>query len=116
MAGEDELYVSIDEGIYRRGKSELLMCQAGTLTLLKKLYNLKVLARQKNDLKKMLAKLFVSINSDIKSIQDKFPTTSLPKTIPKTKSLKSKAKTDSKRNDIETELRIIQEKLAKLNS
>ncbi len=117
MADKDELYISIDRGIYRTNKSNLLMCQTDSLILLKRLYNLKVLSRQKSDLKKTLQKLFSSIKSDIDSIQDRMPTTSIPKTISKTEFPKSKVKESfSKRSDIETELRIIREKLAQLNS
>lgn len=117
MANKEELYISIDQGIYRGGKSNLLMCQANTLTSLKRLYNLKVLARQKSDLKKILHKLLVLINSDIAAIRNKMPTSSVPKAVQGADAPISKAREiSSKKGDIEAELKLIQEKLAQLNS
>ncbi|MCK4996840.1 hypothetical protein KAS08_00925 [Candidatus Pacearchaeota archaeon] len=123
MASKEELYVSIDRGVYRGGKSNLLMCQASTLASLKRLYNLKVLARQKNDLKKILLRLMKSVNSEINAIQKRMPTSSIPKTIQVTTPIieiqveKPKPKQSvSRRSGLDIELRLIQEKLAQLNS
>ncbi|MFH1522126.1 MAG: hypothetical protein ABIF18_04170 [archaeon] len=52
MGTEEALYVLISPDTYRANKSNILMSQADLLGTLKKLYNLKVLAGQKQDLKK----------------------------------------------------------------
>lgn len=93
------------------------MSQADLLGTLKRLHNLTVLARQKQDLKKRLHKLFSSVLSDVDSIQDKMPTPKIPKSIQKEKpeEIKIKKETFAKRDDIEEELKAIQEKLRELN-
>ena len=119
MATKEELYLSIDRGIYAKNKSDVLRCQENMLNTMKHLYNLKVLARLKNDLKKTLYNLSKSTWSEIDKLQDKMPTSSVPKNV-KYKSpeiSKPKPKIDySKKWDIEAELKIIQEKLRELNS
>ena len=123
MASKEELYISIDQGVYRTGKSDLLTCQASSLGSLKRMYNLKVLARQKSDLKKILLRLMKTVNSDINAIQKRMPTSSVPKTIHITEHIVEVApviqkpkKSVSKRSSLDLELRMIQEKLAQLNS
>lgn len=118
MVDKEDLYVSIDRGVYRIGKAGVLISQASSLNTLKRLYNLKVLSRQKTDLKKMLLKLLVSVEADIKKIQNNMPTTGLPRSVSReieTPKVVTKA-SSSKRNSIDEELRLIQEKLAALNS
>ena len=61
MADKKELYVSIDPAVYRTNKSNVLLCQADLLDAIKRLQNLRVLARQKAKLKIELHKLFVAI-------------------------------------------------------
>ena len=80
------------------------MSQADLLTTLKRLHHLKILARQKQDLKKKLYKLFASTLSEIDSVQGNMPTPKVPKVV------------KTKRDDIEDELLAIQEKLRELNS
>ena len=92
------------------------MSQADLLTTLKRLHNLKVLARQKHDLKKRLHKLFTMISSDIDSIQDKMPTPKVPKSIHPEEEIKEPKQSFAKRDDIEDELKLIQEKLRELNT
>lgn len=117
MATKEELYVLISPNVYRANKSNILMSQADFLVILKRLYMLKVLARQKQDLKTKLHKLFVSILSDIDSIQNKMPTPKIPKTFQKEKVEKTTIKKDfSKYKDIEEELKLVQQKLRELNS
>ncbi len=117
MASEEELFISISLESYRENKSNILRNQADFLQSLKRLHNLAVLARQKHDLKKRLSKLVLSTLSEINSIQDKLPTPSIPKTIQKHETKKTERKEHfSKYDDIENELRLIQEKLKQLNS
>ncbi len=117
MATKEELYVRISQNDYRINKSNVLTSQADFLIILKRLYKLKVLARQKEDYKKKLHKLFASILSDIDSIQNKMPTSKVPKTVQKEEVEKVTAKRDfSKYKDIEEELKLVQQKLRELNS
>jgi len=117
MASKEELFVSITPNIYRENKSNILRSQADLLQSLKKLHNLKILARQKHDIKKRLNKLISTTTSEIDSIQDKLPTPKIPKTIQKNEKQKIILKEQfSKRDDIENELKLIQEKLKQLNS
>ena len=116
MVDKEELYVSISPDVYRVNKSNILMSQADILETLKRLYHLKVLSIQKQDLKKRLHKLFTLILSDIDSIQDKMPTPKIPKIIQRIEEPEVKIKKDfSKQTGIEEELMLIQEKLRELN-
>ncbi len=116
MATKEELFVSISPEAYLSNKSNILMSQADLLTTLKRLHNLKVLTRQKQDLKKRLYKLFSIVLSDIDSIQDKMPTPKIPKSIHKEEPEIKIKESFSKRDDIEDELRLIREKLKELNA
>ena len=117
MATKEEIYVSISQDSYRENKSNVLMSKADLLETMKRLHNLKVLARQKQDLKRKLHKILSSTLSDINSIQEKIPTPKIPKTIKKeiVEEIKTKQSL-SKRDGIEDELKSIQEKLRELNS
>jgi hypothetical protein len=119
MATPEELFISISPETYKRGKSETLIAQSDLLQTLKHLQNLKVLSRQRNDLKEELHKLFFSIITQVKSIQDEMPTPKIPKTVQHHEEPKVKLgekKTFSKRDEIEEELREIHAKLQALNS
>ena len=120
MATKEELYLSISKEKYIQSKSSILRSQEDMLNAMKHLYNLKVLARLKNDLKKTLLKLSKSVESEIEKIQDRMPTTKIPKTVnykrPEISKPKSRTGDLSQKWDIESELRVIQEKLQKLNS
>lgn len=117
MATKEELYISFNPGIYKTSKSGVLMCQADLLGILKQLHNLKVLSRRKQDLKIKLCKLLTSVLSEIDSIQNKMPTPKVPKEIQKSNESKPKPKESFPgRDDIEDELKLIQEKLRELNS
>ncbi|MFH0711502.1 MAG: hypothetical protein V1889_00040 [archaeon] len=117
MVLKEELFISISPITYRENKSNILKSQADILQSLKRLHNLNILARQKHDLKKRLHKLTSSVISEIDSIQDKIPTPGIPKTIQRHEIKKIESKESlSKYNDIEDELRLIQEKLRNLNS
>jgi hypothetical protein len=116
MATKEELYVSFSPEDYREGKSNVLMAQAELLGTLKRLHKLKVLARQRIDLKKRLHRLFASTISEIDSIQEKVPTPKIPKTVQHTEEPEIKKETFSKRDDIEDELVLINQKIRELNS
>jgi hypothetical protein len=116
MSTKEELFVSVSPEAYRRDKSDVLMSQADLLETLKRIHNLKVLAREKHDLKKRLHKLFSIVQSDIDSLQDKMPTPKVPKTVKKEEvSEEVEEKEFKKRDDIEDELKLIQEKLREIN-
>ena len=116
MATEEVLHILISPETYKMGKSNILMSHANFLEILKKLYNLEILARQKQDLRKRLHKLFASVLSDIDSIQNQMPKLKIPKNIHKEEQTKTISKRDlSKQSDIEEELVLIQEKLRELN-
>lgn len=117
MATKEELYISISPELYRLSKSNILRSQVDFLEKLKRLYHLKVLARQKYDLKKRLHKLIVSTISDIDSIQNKMPTPKLPKTVHRSSESGAKGRESFPgQDDIDDELRLIREKLRELNS
>ena len=121
MATTEELFISIPQESYRKSKSAGLQSQAELLRSLRHLQNLKVLSRQKIDLKKQLHKKFASLEKQIDALQKNMPTPSIPKTVSSHK-IKTKAepfeakKTFSKRDEIEEELMQIQAKLQKLNA
>jgi hypothetical protein len=117
MASKEELFVSFSPNAYKQNKSNILMSQADLLQSLKRLHSLKVLARQKHDLKKRLNKLLFSTISEVDSIQDKMPTPKVPKSVHKEEEVIPKIKgVFSMRSDIDEELELIHEKLKKLNS
>lgn len=117
MASKEELYISISPNSYRSNKSHLLTSQADLLITLKRLHNLTILARQKHDLKKKLSKLLSSTLSELESLQEKLPTPKLPKSVQKVEEVRKEKKENfSKRNEIDEELKKIQEKLRQLNA
>ncbi len=115
MATKEELFVSVSPQVYRLAKSNVLMSQADLLSTLKRLHHLRVLARQKRDLKIRLHKLFESVSNEIDSLRDKMPTSKLPKTIHKEEAPRKIKESFARRDDIEEELKLIQEKLRELN-
>lgn len=119
MATTEELFISVSPQAYRKDKSSILLSQSDLLQVLKHLQNLKVLAHQKNDLKKRLHELLSSTLTKIDSLQKKMPTPKVPKTIHNRKSPEQESQektTFSKKDEIEEELKSIQAKLQKLNS
>lgn len=117
MATKEELYVSFKPEIYKMNKSNILMCQADLLGTLKRIHNLKILSRRKQDLKIKLHKLFTSALSGVDSIQNKMPTSKVPKKVQKSNESTSKSKElFSGHDSIDAELKSIQEKLKELNS
>ena len=117
MASKEELFVSIAPSTYMGNKSNILKNQADLLQSLRRLHNLKVLTRQKNDLKIRLNKLMSLAMLEIDSIQGRMPTPKIPKAIQKYEPQETKP-TESfyVRNEIENELKQIQEKLRQLNN
>jgi hypothetical protein len=123
---EEELYMFIRPEDYRFGKSNVLKGQADLLNSVKRIYNLKVLARQKHDLKKQLSRLLNSAIKDISDFQERLPNPKIPKMIQKKveevkvdfkfEEKKPKERNSSLRDSIDIELRDIQEKLKRLNN
>jgi hypothetical protein len=121
MASTEELFISISPQIYRQNKSSGLMSQVELLHSLKHLQNLKVLSRQKNDLKGKFHKLLSSIIRQVDALQAKMPTPQLPETVqkhekPRSESVPKVKKISPKRDAIEEELIQIQAKLQALNN
>jgi len=112
MVSKEELYVLIDEKIYRKNKSDILGSQVNLLKIKKHLQNLEVLSRQKKELKIRLAKILESTDSIISEIQEKFPEPKIPKKIRRGEEITGSIKKISlEREDIDDELEQIQEKL-----
>jgi len=117
MASKEELYISLNPDVYKINKAHLLTNQADILQILKHMHNLKVLARRKHDLKKRLHKIILSTISQANFMQDKLPTPQIPKSVQKEELQKEEIKEDlSKRDKIEKELKVINEKLRELNN
>jgi hypothetical protein len=120
MASEEELYISINPDSYRANKLNILINQADLLSTLKRLQNLKVLARQKKDLKQKILRNLITVINNINTIQKDTPTPKIPKNIKqregKLKEPEEFKEHFTKRDEIEEELKIIQEKLRELNS
>jgi len=118
MASKEDLYISIEPTYYKLAKSNLLNSQANLLKILKHFQNLKVLARQKEDLKKRLYKQSDSVISEIRILRDKIPSAKLPKGIEKKEGDSKEIIQEglTKKDSIEKELMAIQEKLRELNS
>jgi len=119
MASKDELYISVEPQNYKISKSNILGSQANLLKILKHFQNLKVLARQKEDLKKKLHKSSESLISQMRIMQEKIPTPKVPRDLQHKE--KQEVETNpkkllNKRGSIEEELVNIQEKLDILNS
>jgi len=118
MASKEDLYISINPESYKQSKLGVLTGQADLLTSLKHLHNLKVLARQRRDLKLALHRSFSTILSMSESIREKLPNVRSPKIakpeIPEMIEIKKKVDY-SKRDEIDEELMKIQEKLRELN-
>ncbi|MBU2576731.1 MAG: hypothetical protein KKF50_03335 [Nanoarchaeota archaeon] len=120
MASEEELYVSINPDIYRANKLNILINQSDLLSTLKRLQNLKVLARQKDDLKRKIRRHLTAILNSIDAIQKGIPTPKIPKVVEKRNAEieppEEVQEQFTKRAEIEEELMAIQEKLRELNS
>ena len=118
MASKDELYISITPEVYKKNKSNLLESQADLLNSLKSIHKLKVLARQKRDLKFNLHKLISSVLYKIDLIQEKMPTPKIPKALIHKEEQEKRIveETPGRQDMIETELQQIQAKLRELNS
>jgi len=125
MASKEELYVSISPEIYKKGKYAILKSKSDIILALKYIRNLRVLARQKRDLKLNLNKLVSSTLSEIKALQEKLPDNKLPKGITKKKKKEVKQERPKKekkkekekiKDSLDEELKSIQEKLMSLNS
>lgn len=111
----EEVYVSLERGNYKKNKSNLLNCQAGLLRSLKHLNNLAIISRQKVDLRKRILKIASSINSEVKSLDNKFSIIQLPKEYKKETKENILKRNSIKQDSIDAELQMIQQKLQILN-
>ncbi|MFA4960171.1 MAG: hypothetical protein WC548_00750 [Candidatus Pacearchaeota archaeon] len=112
----NEVYVSIENHSYKVNKANILNSEAHLLKSLKNLRNIAILSRQKHDLRKRLQKTIQTILVEINSLKEKLPIIELPREIKKELKEKTETKTDySKKEAIDTELKLIQEKLQKIN-
>jgi len=119
MASEEELFISVNLDSYRTNKLNILTNQADLLSTLKRLQNLKVMARRKNDLKKKIFRRLITIKNSIATIQKEIPTPHIPKNVKQLgeeiEEPKEVQEQVSRRIEIEDELVTIQEKLRELN-
>ena len=119
MNKTEDLFISISPQKYRENKSSILIGQTKLLRILTHLQNLKVLSRQKNDLKNQLHKQMSAALTQLNSLKEKMPTPKIPKTISRREKIIKESedtKTFSKRDEIEEELMSIQAKLRALNA
>tara|TARA_Y100000310_G_scaffold261183_1_gene270419 strand:+ start:2018 stop:2371 length:354 start_codon:yes stop_codon:yes gene_type:complete len=116
MASKEEIYVSLNKEDYKLNKYKLISNQEDLLIILKNINNLKVLSRQKNDLKKRLSELISSTLSNLNLLREKTPLPNLPKEIQE-KIGKTKMGEDSSIDkNIDEELKQIRKKLKNLQS
>jgi hypothetical protein len=117
MATKDEIYISLSPETYRQNKSQILKSQADLLNTLKHLHNLKVIAKQKAELKIRLDKLLSGVIKHLDVEKTQLPTPTLPKTVrPEEEAKEPMTYSPSKREAIDKELQSIQEKLKELNA
>ena len=120
MVSKEEIYVSIDSDSYRANKLNVLISQADLLGTLKRLQNLKVLARRKRDLKKKILRHLITVLNSLETIQKEIPTSKVPRIIQqREEEIKEPREIKEhfrKRDEIDEELMTIQEKLRELNS
>lgn len=123
MASKEELFVSVTQASYKKDKHNILTSQADLLNVLKRLQNMKVLARRKNDLKIKIRKHLATVEKNIREIQKGIPTSKLPNNFQPKEVIRIEKQVQqekiqesfSKRAEIEGELMTIQEKLRQLN-
>ena len=96
----EEVYLSVKVPTYKHSKSQLLECQINLLNSLKRMHNLRVLARQKHDLKKEFSCLLVQLKEKLVEIGDSIPKPEVPDVI-KEKEIKKEKKTSKAKKDSE---------------
>lgn len=131
----DEVYLSIGVPTYKHSKSQVLGSQVNLLNSLKRMHNLKVLTRQKHDLKKEFGILLSKFKTQLDEMKESIPKDEIPTIIrekekkkeeresrakkeaeKKAENMKKKEKSLSKRESIDSELQRIQEKLRSLGA
>ncbi len=119
MAKNNELYVSFDEQEYRKGKANVLVCQADLLRVMRYVENLRRLKIEKRRLKIKMAEIFSEVLIDVGDLNTEMPSPKLPKGLEKHKydaEVETEMLFRSRYDEIDFELREIQNKLGKLNS
>jgi len=118
---KEEVYVSIEQPQYKKSKADILSSQATLLQTLKHIHNLRVYTRRKNDLKNRLRETLQALLTQLDLIQAKMPTPKIPKLKRKKEVIVKKigsaesAPVIERRDEVEAELKMIQEKLKRLN-
>jgi hypothetical protein len=116
---KEEIYISIKPEIYRENKSNILLAQAEFLHSMKRVQNLRILAKQRLELKSELHKFISSILAQVKKLEEKLPNPKIPKELQHKeikKSISKKKKIDPKSMEIDEEIQFINQKLHQLNS
>jgi len=116
---KDELYVSVDEQGYRINKTNILNSQVDLLNVLKHLEKLKQMKIEKNKLKLRLYRLFSEVLGSLKVLEKEMPTPRIPKGLERHEVEEvgvEVKKPFSRYEEIDNELKEIQDRLVGLNS
>ena len=116
MANKEELYISFTPESYKLNKSHILNCKADLLKTLKHLYHLKVISKQKAELKVHLHRLLSNTLKDIENLKEIIPSPKIPKTVrSEEEKVQETPYLPSPKESIDKELKEIQKKLNALN-
>ena len=116
---KQELYVSLETNEYKKSKTDILNSQADLLNMMKYLENLKQIKQEKINLKIKLHTIFTQLIENLKNFEENLPTPKVPKSIQDKQKQTQETNPEqpfSRYEEIEGELREIQEKLKTLNS
>lgn len=111
----DEIYVSVGLEKYRASKVSLLQGQASLLNSLGTLHKLAVLSRQRSDLKRKLQQSVNLLKTEVTAFEKRLPVVEIPKEFKREEATVGFVKDYSKKEKIDEELRLINEKLEELN-
>jgi len=117
---EEAVYLSVNPESYKSSKLRILNSEESLLHSLKTIHNLRVLTRQKNDLKITLQKSVAALHSMVDSMILKMPNPNVPEKLRYgnvNSGIEKKGIKDNllKRKEIEEELLLVREKLKALN-
>jgi len=107
----ENIHVRLEYAEALEGKREFLSLQLNLLNILKKLKNYKIERKRELILKNKLKKQLASLRTEINNIGTFLPSEEAEKQVKKKKKQTAEVR---KKENIETQLREIQEKLAKL--
>ncbi|MGC9309431.1 MAG: hypothetical protein ACP5D2_01925 [Candidatus Nanoarchaeia archaeon] len=116
MAEPKSLYVSVNREVYKDNKTNLLNSQSAILKTEKHIENLKKISKEKVEYKEELHKLFGELASQLSNLLQTLPAPKIPNSVrTNKKKTKKKDEHEETNQDIDAELKEIQEKLNKLN-